>query len=97
MSAKVLRLTGQGREFVFRLETVQGEAGRQPVTFVQHKGAYVGVYQPDNGWVALTRASRFTPESEVVRAARYIAALIWSGSPAEKGFELSVQEEGGEA
>lgn len=95
--SRIIELTGQGRRFVFRLRTVPGEVGQTPVTFAEHvvgnRGVYIGVYRADAGWVTLTRGSRYEPTSEVVRAIRYCAGLLWSGSEATKGFRLNVQEE----
>lgn len=94
---QIVELSGQGRRFVFRLKTVPGEGGQTPVTFVEHivgdRGVYIGVYRADAGWVTLTRGSRYEPTSEVVRAIRYCAGLLWSGNQPTKGFRLDVQEE----
>lgn len=97
------RLSGKGREWIFRMVKVENEDGREPIHFAvrmvgPEKYIYIGVYQPENGWVQMTRASQYPEDSEIVRAIRWVSALVWSGNLqeiGEKGFDFQLVNEGG--
>lgn len=96
------RLCGQGREWIFRMVRVENEDGRAPIHFAvrmisETKYVYIGVYQPENGWVTMTRASQYSEDSEIVRAVRWVAGLAWAGNLSEigqKGFDFQIVEGG---
>lgn len=95
-------LAGHGREWTFRMVRVENEDGREPIHFAvrmvgPEKYIYIGVYQPQNGWIGMTRASQYSEDSEIVRAVRWVAGLVWSGNLAEisdKGFRFRIFPEG---
>lgn len=96
------RLAGQGREWIFRMVKIENEDGRSPIHFAvrmvgPEKYVYIGVYQPENGWVTMTRASQYAEDSEIVRAVRWVSSLVWSGNLGEigeRGFDFQIIEGG---
>jgi hypothetical protein len=92
------RLSGGGRDWIFRMVRVENEDGRAPIHFAvrmisETKYVYIGVYQPENGWVTMTRASQYSEDSEIVRAVRWVSSLVWSGNMNEmedKGFKFQI-------
>lgn len=92
------RLSGSGRDWVFRMVRVENEDGRAPIHFAvrmvsETKYVYIGVYQPENGWVTMTRASQYSEDSEIVRAVRWVSSLVWSGNLDEivkNGWEFQI-------
>lgn len=92
------RLAGGGRDWIFRMVRIENEDGRAPIHFAvrmisETKYVYIGVYQPENGWVTMTRASQYSEDSEIVRAVRWVSSLVWSGSMGEieeKGFKFQI-------
>lgn len=92
------RLAGCSRDWVFRMVRVENEDGRAPIHFAvrmvgPEKYIYIGVYQPENGWVTMTRASQYPEDSEIVRAVRWVSSLVWSGNLDEitqRGWEFQI-------
>ena len=85
-SKAVFTLEGKGRSWTFRIEEGAFDSGRPPIYFVQvltgpnneSDFTYLGVYQPEVGWVRLTRASKFAEDTEVVRAIRWYVGLVFN-------------------
>ena len=81
-----LTLEGKGRRFTFRIERVESP-DRGSVHFAkllkgpsnEHDYVYLGVYDPINGWIHLTKKSQFADSTECVRALRWYVSLVWSG------------------
>ncbi len=85
-SNAVFTLEGRGRSWTFRIEEGAASNGRPPIYFVQvltgpdnnNDFTYVGIYEPHNGWVRLSRASKFAEDSEIVRAIRWYVGLVFN-------------------
>jgi len=85
-SNAVFTLEGRGRSWTFRIEEGSASNGRPPIYFVQvltgpdnnNDFTYVGIYEPHNGWVRLSRASKFAEDSEFVRAIRWYVGLVFN-------------------
>jgi Family of unknown function (DUF6011) len=77
-------LEGKGRRFTFRIE--KSESGDWPIYFVSlltgpDNGGdftYLGIFDPDIGWMRLTRASKLPVTSEPVRAFRWAIGCVFN-------------------
>jgi hypothetical protein len=92
-------LCGMDRRWTYRIVKVENEDGREPIFFAtlltgsdnDDNYTYLGVYQPQVGWVKLTKASQYKEDSEVVRALRWVVGLVFNGNETEvenKGFRM---------
>jgi hypothetical protein len=92
-------LAGMDRRWTFRIVKVENDDNREPIYFAtlltgsdnEDSYTYLGVYQPQVGWVKLTKASQYKEDSEVVRALRWVVGLIYNNNEAEvesKGFRM---------
>ena len=83
-------LEGKGRRFTYRIECVENP-DRGSIYFAkllkgpsnEHDYVYIGVYDPVNGWIHLTKKSQFGDNTECVRALRWYVSLVWSGRETE--------------
>ena len=83
-------LEGKGRRFTYRIECVESP-DRGSIYFAkllkgpsnEHDYVYIGVYDPVNGWIHLTKKCQFADNTECVRALRWYVSLVWSGRETE--------------
>jgi|688.fasta_scaffold07216_17 hypothetical protein len=90
-----LTLNGHGRQYLYQFSRVDSDGSAHSTHFVRfmmpHGWQYLGVYQPLNGWLLLTRASRMESSHEAVRALRWVLGRIWAEDAAgieNGGFTL---------
>lgn len=96
-----LALNGHGRQYLYQFSRVDSDGSANSTHFVRtlmpHGWQYLGVYQPLNGWLLLTRASRMESSHESVRALRWVLGRIWAEDAAgieNGGFTLEFKKPG---
>lgn len=96
LSAPLVRFRLFSRSFDAAYEIQQSDNGLRFVRLIENSRTfYMGLYQPENGWLALTNASKFPQSDRRVRAFRWLAGLIWAGREEEiknNGFHIQWEE-----
>jgi hypothetical protein len=93
----LVELTGHGRRYLYRIDRVDSDGSADSVWFAKlampHGWQYLGMYQPANGWLAMTKASRMEPSHEAIRALRWVLGRVWADDAAgieNNGFALKI-------
>lgn len=92
----IFQLSNNRGQLVFRVDQVEGEAPNAKSSFfVKLLGPrgffYLGVFEPDFGWLRLTPASKLTERSPAVRAFRWLVGRVFNESEHEidaAGFNI---------
>jgi hypothetical protein len=84
-----------GERYTYRVQK-SGDESRPAAWFVslltgpdnRHDYTYLGMLNPADGAVRLTRASRYTDDSVPVRVIRWAVRLAWNGRDLPEGYKV---------